>query len=62
MDTTYHGENDTSLSDSSLFHVFQPKQRTMAARLGFDPNLLDKRMQALAACNQPAVDGMLGFL
>ena len=42
IDVTY-GEDDASLNDSSLFHIFQPKQTTMAARLGFDPDLLDRK-------------------
>jgi len=36
-------DEESSNGDSELFNVFQPKITTMAARLGFDPDLMEKK-------------------
>jgi len=36
-------EDDSSHVQDYVFNVFQPKMTTMSARLGFEPNLLEKR-------------------
>lgn len=36
-------DEDSMDGDNELFHVFQPKITTMAARLGLDPNLMEKK-------------------
>jgi dual specificity tyrosine-phosphorylation-regulated kinase 2/3/4 len=36
-------DEESSDGDGELFNVFQPKITTMAARLGFDPHLMEKK-------------------
>ena len=36
-------DEESSNGDSELFNVYQPKITTMAARLGFESNLLEKK-------------------
>ena len=40
-------DDDSSNDDDELFNVFQPKITTMAARLGFHPNLMEKKRSNL---------------
>ena len=39
-------EEESSNGDNELFNVFQPKITTMAERLGFDPNLMEKKRKS----------------
>lgn len=40
MDTSVSFNDEDSKGDNAIFHILQPKTTTMAARLGFDANLL----------------------
>lgn len=43
-------DEDSSNGDNELFNVFQPKITTMAARLGFEPNLMENKRTTWEVC------------